>query len=177
MWHHDLDTLRTSLRKTQPHIYFLSGFTALSDLRRGLYSSIERHLCRIQTCSTTHVTFACMFNHLQHNQLASTLGQIIWLDLASTRGQGLLMQHCISSSHLIGTSQTSIHPGSYRPLDSLVSMLHLRHPFRITGALSNLQHMGWGVISAHPCRLVLFLKNAFQKKSFETLVLKCSPSL
>ena len=61
---------------------------------------IEYRLCGIQACLTTHVACACMFNRLRHNRLASTLGQVIWLDLAFAWGQGLSMQCRILSCHL-----------------------------------------------------------------------------
>ena len=41
-----------------------------------------------------------MFNRLRHNRLASTLGQVIWLNVASTQGQSLSIQHRISSCYL-----------------------------------------------------------------------------
>ena len=68
-----------------------------SDLRRGLSSPIEHHSCRIQVCSTTQGACTCMFNHLQHLRLASTLGQVIRLDLGSARA---MVSQCNVASHL-----------------------------------------------------------------------------
>ena len=85
-----------ALRGIKLHIYFRPGFVASSDFTQGLSLSIEHCLCEIQACSTTHVTYVWIFNRLRHNRLASTLDQVIWLDLASTWSQGLSMHRCIS---------------------------------------------------------------------------------
>ena len=83
------------LRGNQTHIHFSFDFVALSDLSQGLSSPTEHILCGTQACSATR---HCMFNYLRPNQFASTLCQVIRLDLASTWGQGLSTQRCISTS-------------------------------------------------------------------------------
>ena len=71
----------------------------------------------------------------------------------------------------------NIHPsGFYRGIGPPVPMsCHLRIPYRIVRVCSNLQHVGWGEIPAHPNRSILSLKNSFQRKSPEKLVSARSP--
>ena len=77
--------LTTSFEGNPAPFHLSPDFVALSDLRWGLSSPTKRNLCGIQVCSSTHVVYACMYINLQPNRLASSLGQVIWLDLASTQ--------------------------------------------------------------------------------------------
>ena len=95
---------RPVLRETQAPYSFFVQLYCFSDLRRDFSSSTEHHSCRIQACSATHATCACMFNHLQHNRLTSTLVQVIRLDLVFYRSQGL---SCATSiQHHLGSQLT-----------------------------------------------------------------------
>ena len=95
--HRDLDTLTISLKGNQvPYIFFAPGLW----LRRTLGEGCLRPniACAESKLVRPHTPPACMFNRLRHIWLASTLGQVIRLDLVSAQAK---VSPCNIASRLV----------------------------------------------------------------------------
>ena len=94
-----------------------------------------------------------LFNRLWHNWLTSTLVKVIRLDVASTQGQGLSIQRCISSSSCFPINVVHMSWGHPKSRGVFSHAAHLVMPSRtgphVVHNLGHLEHLFIRVQSRH----------------------------